>query len=135
MNSLHISGTYTYPISIPVPADVPPTLECEYGSTTWRLRARVHRPGVFTSSLQSTREVIIVACPDDDDTENNEAIIVERQWDNQLQYLINVSGRSFYIGGVIPIHFALMPLAKAKVHRITVFLEGDPVPQIHRNTV
>ncbi|KAF9012533.1 hypothetical protein BDQ17DRAFT_1344100 [Cyathus striatus] len=116
-------GTYTYPISFSIPGNSPPTLQCDYGSVNWRLRAVVHRPGAFKSKLVATREVIMIACPTEDDTEDTENIIVERHWDQQLQYLISISGRSFYIGGTIPITFTMLPLAKMKIHRISVYVE------------
>ncbi|KAL1746644.1 hypothetical protein HDZ31DRAFT_33689 [Schizophyllum fasciatum] len=116
-------GTYTYPISFTIPGDAPPTLRCDYGSVVWRLKANVHRPGTFTSKLSDTREVMMIHCPMEEDTEDTENIIVERQWDQQLQYLITISGRSFYIGGTIPVSVTLMPLMKIKMYRFAVFLE------------
>ncbi|KAG6920198.1 hypothetical protein DXG01_004967 [Tephrocybe rancida] len=116
-------GTYTYPIAFAVPANSPPTLCCNYGTVSWRLSATVHRPGAFKSKLGAHREVVVIISPTDEDTEDTENIIVERHWDQQLQYLISVSGRSFYIGGTLPVTFTLMPLAKMKVHRISVFIE------------
>ncbi|KZT21064.1 hypothetical protein NEOLEDRAFT_801051 [Neolentinus lepideus HHB14362 ss-1] len=115
-------GTYTYPISFSIPAGSPPTLQCEYGSVIWRLKATVHRPGAFKSKLTAQREVTLVACPEED-AEDTENIIVERQWDDQLQYFISISGRTFHIGGTMPVHLTLMPLAKVKVYRISVLLE------------
>ncbi|KAG5652841.1 hypothetical protein H0H81_003403 [Sphagnurus paluster] len=94
-------GTYTYPISFSIPANAPPTLRA------------------FKAKLAAHREVIVITCPTEEDTEDTENIVVERHWDQQLQYLISISGRSFYIGGTIPITFTLMPLAKIKVHRIS----------------
>ncbi|KAJ3505975.1 hypothetical protein NLJ89_g7130 [Agrocybe chaxingu] len=61
--------------------------------------------------------------PTEEDTEDTENIIVERHWDQQLQYLISISGRSFHIGGTVPVSFTLMPLTKVKIHRISVLLE------------
>jgi hypothetical protein len=116
-------GTYTYPISIAIPGHCPPTLRCEFGSVVWHLDGVVHRPGAFNPKLTTTREVIVVACPIDDDTEVSENIIVERHWDNQLQYLMSVSGRSFYIGGTMPISITFMPLAKVRIHKIVVCIE------------
>jgi len=116
-------GTYTYPISFPIPGNAPPTLQCDYGSVVWKLRATAHRPGTFKTKLTASREVIMIACPTED-TEDTENIIVERHWDEQLQYLISISGRSFYIGGIVPVTFTLMPLAKVKIHRISVSIEG-----------
>ncbi|KAF8633417.1 hypothetical protein AX17_004588 [Amanita inopinata Kibby_2008] len=116
-------GTYTYPISISIPGHAPPTLHCQFGSVVWRLKAVVHRPGAFKPRWSTVREVIVVASPVEDDTEDTENIVVERHWEQQLQYLLTVSGRSFYIGGTIPISFTLLPLSKIRVHKIVVCLE------------
>jgi hypothetical protein len=85
----------------------------------------VHRPGTFNARLATQREVIVVSSPTQEDTEDTENIIVERLWDTQMHYLISVSGRSFYIGGTVPVSFTIMPLSKIKVHRISVFIEGN----------
>lgn len=116
-------GTYTFPISFSIPGNAPATMTCDYGSVTWRLKAIVHRPGAFKAKMTAVREVITVACPSADDTEDTESVIVERHWDQQLQYLICVSGRSFYVGGTVPVTFTLMPLAKINIHRLSVFME------------
>ncbi|KAG5647089.1 hypothetical protein DXG03_001459 [Asterophora parasitica] len=117
-------GTYTYPISFTIPANSPPTLRCSNGTVNWRLRATVHRPGAFRGKFAAHREVTVITGPTEDDTEDTDNIIVERHWDHQLQYLISISGRSFYIGGTIPITFTLMPLAKIKIHRLSIYIEG-----------
>ena len=62
--------------------------------------------------------------PGEDDTEDSESIIVERQWDTQMQYLIVISGRSFAIGSTLPISVTFMPWTKMKIHRISVLIEG-----------
>ncbi|KAG0702860.1 hypothetical protein DFH29DRAFT_919320 [Suillus ampliporus] len=95
-------GTYTYPIS---------------------LKAEVHRPGAFTQKLTVQREVLVIAAPGEDDTEDSENIIIERQWESQLQYLIAISGRRFPIGGTIPIDLTIMPFTKSKVHGISVYID------------
>lgn len=115
-------GTYTFPIGFAIPGNSPPSLSCAFGSVSWYLKAEAHRPGTFTTKLQSRRDVILIACPEDID--DAESIIVERIWDTQLQYMISVSGKSFYIGGTIPIQFKLMPLTKMKIYQIAVWLEG-----------
>lgn len=100
-------------------------MQCDYGSVGWKLKASVHRPGAFKSKMTATREVITVACPTEEDTEDTENIIVERQWEQQLQYLISVSGRSFHIGGTVPVTFTFMPLTKMRIHRLSVYIEGE----------
>ncbi|KAJ7686591.1 hypothetical protein B0H17DRAFT_1072044 [Mycena rosella] len=117
-------GTYTFPISFTIPPNAPPTLQCPYGTVVWRLKANVHRPGAFAARMTAAREVVVIAAPTEDDTEDMENILVERHWEQQLQYLISISGRSFPIGGMVPVTLTLMPLAKVKIHRFSIYLEG-----------
>ena len=84
----------------------------------------MHRPGAFHFKFTAEREVVVITCPTEEETEESENIIVERSWDQQMQYLISVSGRAFFIGGIVPISFVLMPLDKMKVYRIAVYIEG-----------
>jgi len=107
-----------------IPGNAPPTLECLKGNVTWRLNGQVHRPGAFAHKLSASREVILVTSPGDDDIEDTDNIIVRRQWDSQLQYFLSISGRSFYIGGTLPIQITILPVSKIKVHGIFVILEG-----------
>ncbi|KAK7472450.1 hypothetical protein VKT23_000565 [Stygiomarasmius scandens] len=116
-------GIYTYPICFQIPGHAPPSLEATFGSVTWRIKASVHRPGAFSSKMTTQRDVLVLSCPSEEDTEDTENIIVERHWDGQLQYLISISGRSFYVGGTIPVSFTMLPLAKVRIHRISVILE------------
>ncbi|KAJ7782650.1 hypothetical protein B0H16DRAFT_1670974 [Mycena metata] len=116
-------GTYTFPISFAIPPHSPPSMECNYGTVVWRLKANAHRPGAFASRLHAAREVIVIAAPMEDDGEENENIVVERHWEQQLQYLISISGRSFPVGGVVPVSFTFMPMAKVKIHRVAIHLE------------
>ncbi|KIY45049.1 hypothetical protein FISHEDRAFT_67153 [Fistulina hepatica ATCC 64428] len=116
-------GTYTYPISFTIPGDAPPTLHCELGSVTWRLTANVHRPGTFTTRLDALHEVNVIYCPTEDDTEDTSNIIVERQWREQLQYVLTIAARSFYTGGIVPVSLTLMPLTKVRIHRLAFFVE------------
>lgn len=115
---------YTYPISFAIPANSPPTLHVDYGSVTWKLKAVVHRPGAFKQKLTAAQDITVVATPGEDDTEESESIVVERQWDTQMQYLIVISGRSFSIGGTMPVTITFMPWTKMKIHRISVLIEG-----------
>ncbi|KAI9465256.1 hypothetical protein BJY52DRAFT_1209668 [Lactarius psammicola] len=116
------AGLYTFPISFSIPSCMPPTISCDYGSVTWRLKANVHRPGVFTPRFSASREVILVASPSEDQ-EDTEGITIERTWEDQMRYTLSVSGRMFPIGGTIPITLSFMPMAKVRIYKITVQLK------------
>ncbi|KAH9855952.1 hypothetical protein C2E23DRAFT_723228 [Lenzites betulinus] len=116
-------GVYTYPVSFAIPASSPPSLSVDYGSVTWKLKAVVHRPGAFKAKLQASHDITVVTTPCEDDTEESESIIVERQWDTQMQYLIAISGRSFPLGSSMPVSITFMPWTKMKIHRVSVLIE------------
>jgi len=54
--------------------------------------------------------------------ETVEPISISRHWEDQLHYDIIVSGKSFPLGGKVPIAFKLTPLAKVQVHKLKVFV-------------
>ena len=87
------AGTYVYPISIPVPGILPPTLSCEFGSVSYNLKATVVRAGALTTNLTAHSEVMLVAMPGEDDTEESESIVVERFWETQMKYHVALSGK------------------------------------------
>ncbi|EJD41691.1 hypothetical protein AURDEDRAFT_169350 [Auricularia subglabra TFB-10046 SS5] len=139
-------GTYTFPISFAIPASTPPTIHCQYGSTTYRLKAYVHRQGAFTPKIVAVREVVLIASPGDEelgdvtDTVGSSLgvgshVHIERQWETQMRYLIVVGGRGAPIGGRLPIWMTLMPLAGIRIYRITVALEERVDYYAHRRQV
>ena len=118
-----VIGTYTYPISFPIPADSPPSLACASGSITWTLKATVHRPGKFTPRMEVTRPINVVATPSDDATEDVENVTVNKTWEDQMVYYLSIVGRAFPIGSKIPIQLNFMPLAKVKILRVSVVID------------
>lgn len=99
-------------------------MDCPFGSVVWRVKAKVHRPGAFRTKLVAAREVTVVSCISEEDIEEDN-IFIQRQWEQELHYLIAIGGRSFYIGGTIPITITLMPLSKLKIYQLSVYIEGE----------
>jgi hypothetical protein len=98
-------GTYHYPISFTIPVSTPPTIHADFGSVVYRLKATVTRSGALTSNLSDEKEVMMVACPGEDEGEVTENVVVERQWEEQLRYVVALSGKSFPIGGQMYVPF------------------------------
>jgi hypothetical protein len=98
-------GTYHYPISFTIPVSTPPTIHADFGSVVYRLKATVTRSGALTSNLSDEKEVMMVACPGEDEGEVTENVVVERQWEEQLRYIVALSGKSFPIGGQMYVYF------------------------------
>ena len=118
-------GTYTFPISFEIPSHMPASLDCDGGSVTWKLVAKVRRPGVFTLNLTTTREVHVVSVPAETDVEATGDILIEKSWDDQLQYLFKVSGKVFPIGASFNVKIMFMPLAKIRLYKLAIDLEGE----------
>ncbi|KAG6381964.1 hypothetical protein JVT61DRAFT_592 [Boletus reticuloceps] len=116
-------GTYTYPLFFTIPNNSPPTMKADNGSLVWNIKAEVKRPGTFHWNMTAQKEVVVICVPKDDDSEDVEGIDLQQQWEGQLQYRIQLAGRSVPIGGKIPLQLTIMPLAKAKVHSISVYLD------------
>lgn len=105
-------GTYHYPISFTIPSTTPPTIHADFGHVAYKLKAVVYRSGALTANLFEEKEVRMVACPGEDDTDESENVLVERQWEDQLRYLVALSGKSFPIGGSM-----CVPLARPALTR------------------
>jgi hypothetical protein len=132
-----MTGTYTFPISFEIPSHMPASLHCDGGSITWKLVAKVRRPGVFTPNFTATRDVHVVSLPADADVDMAGEIQIERPWDDQLQYLFRVSRKTFAIGASFNIKVIFMPLAKVRMYKFAVDLEGKQlhcVPQLVSET-
>ena len=115
-------GTYEYNFELPIDHNQLETAKLQYGSVRWDLETTVERAGAFKPNLHGTKEVSIVRLPDQMSLETIEPISISRHWEDQLHYDIIISGKSFPIGGKIPIAFKLTPLAKVQVHKLKVFV-------------
>jgi len=115
-------GTYEYVFELPIDHNQLETAKLQYGSVRWDLETTVERAGAFKPNLHGTKEVSIVRLPDEMSLETVEPISISRHWEDQLHYNIIIAGKSFPIGGRIPIAFKLTPLAKIQVHKLTVFV-------------
>jgi hypothetical protein len=115
-------GTFDYTFELPIDHHQLETTKLQFGSVRWELQATIERAGAFKPNLHGTREVPIVRVPDQMSLETTEPISISRRWEDQLHYDIMISGKSFPIGGRIPIAFKLTPLAKVQIHKLKVYV-------------
>merc|ERR1712000_203987 len=115
-------GVYAYSFELPLDHHQLESIKLQYGSVKWELQASIDRAGAFKPNLHGNKEVCVVRVPDQMSLEMTEPISISRQWEDQLHYDIIISGKSFPIGGKIPIAFKLTPLAKVQVHKLKVFV-------------
>lgn len=85
--------------------------------------AEVRRPGLFKSKLTATRTVLVQSIPEFD-VQATGGVTIEKLWNDQLQYLFNISGKVFAIGSSFNVKMTFMPLAKVKIFKLAIDLEG-----------
>jgi hypothetical protein len=115
-------GDYYYNFELPIPQSLPESIDANFGSVHYFLEASIDRHGTFKTRVSGTKDVVLVRCPADNNIEINEPIAISKQWEDQLDYDIVISGKAFPIGTRIPMAFKLTPLAKIDVHRIRIFI-------------
>jgi hypothetical protein len=68
--------------------------------------------------------VHVVSLPADADLDAAGEILIERPWDDQLQYLFKVSRKTFAIGASFNLKVVFMPLTKVRMYKFAVDIEG-----------
>lgn len=84
----------------------------------------MHRAGTFTTKLTAVKNVNVVSCLRPDSTDEIEHLVVRRQWDDRLCYVIELEHASVTMGDLLPVNLNLLPLDKLSIHRISIALEG-----------
>jgi len=80
--------------------------------------------------MEATRIINVVATPSDDATEDVENVTVNKTWEDQMVYYLSIVGRAFPIGGKIPIQLTFMPLAKVKILKVSIVIDGTSLQSL-----
>ncbi|KAL7270582.1 hypothetical protein RUND412_006703 [Rhizina undulata] len=115
-------GDYIYNFELPLENCLPETIDADLGSVKYELEGTIERPGAFRPNLVGKKDVVLIRIPAETSLECTEPIAISRTWEDQLHYDIVISGKSFPLGGTIPVAFKLTPLAKVRCHRIKIFI-------------
>jgi len=115
-------GDYMYNFELPLDSHLPETIDVDLGSVKYELEATIERAGAFKANLVGAKEVVLIRAPAEGSLEQVEPIAISRNWEDQLHYDIDISGKSFPLGAQVPIAFKLTPLAKVQCHRIKVMV-------------
>lgn len=121
-NKLFIPGDYIYSFELPIQSSLPESVCVTFGSIIYNLEAHVERSGAFKSSLTARKPLNIVRAPFENSSEENEPIIIDRDWENRLQYDIVIYSKQVILNSYLPISFRMIPLEKIKVHRLRVYI-------------
>lgn len=115
-------GDYIYSFEMPIQCSSPESVNVTFGSVSYELEAHVERSGAFKSNLTARRPLSLVRAPFENSNEENEPIIINRDWEDKLQYDIVISSKQVILNSYLPISFRMIPLEKIKIHRLRVYI-------------
>ncbi|KAI5956965.1 hypothetical protein KGF54_000584 [Candida jiufengensis] len=116
-------GDYLYNFEHPLPPSIPETCNVTFGSTAYNLEVSIQRPGTFKSNLNGKLPINIVRTPSELNLEENESIVISRDWEDQIRYDIVIGAKSVVLDSYLPLAFRFVPLwGKVALHRIRIYL-------------
>ncbi|KAA1066714.1 hypothetical protein PGT21_022709 [Puccinia graminis f. sp. tritici] len=144
--SLLKPGVYKYPVVVPVPNHLPPSMTCKHGSISYSLEARLTYQDVQDSTLLTTHQQMSIDLVDpmagspslnpscrlqlsgEEDAVNEvyssySGVNIERTWEDQLYYQIRMDSRKFLIGGKIGFEIQFNPLSRMKIYKFQADIE------------
>lgn len=120
------AGDYIYNFEHPIHASVPETTSVAFGEVSYTLEATIARVGTFKPNLTAKIPIEIVRTPSEESMEENEPIVITRDWEDQLRYEIVVAQKSVILDTYLPLAFRFVPLwGKAALHRIRIYVSEN----------
>ncbi|WLF81808.1 hypothetical protein PVL30_005608 [Lodderomyces elongisporus] len=116
-------GDYLYNFEHPLPPSIPESCNVTFGSTAYNLEVSIQRPGTFKSNLSGKLPINIIRTPSELNMEENESIVISRDWEDQIKYDIVIGAKSVVLNSYLPLAFRFVPLwGKVALHRIRIYL-------------
>ena len=110
-NIIHFApGDYIYNFEHPLPASIPESCNATFGSTSYYLEVNITRPGAFKTNLAGRLPINIIRTLAETSLEENESIVITRDWEDQLRYDIVIGAKSVVLDLYLPLAFRFVPL-------------------------
>ncbi|KAI9313270.1 hypothetical protein BX666DRAFT_2020749 [Dichotomocladium elegans] len=103
-------GQYKWDFELPLPGDLPNTVQHDMGQVYYRLKAVAERPA-FSMKLAAKRNILVTRLLLPSALELNQSVVISNEWTNKLTYNISVPRMVYSCGNQIPISFDLLPTA------------------------
>ncbi|KAI0463382.1 hypothetical protein LJB42_003409 [Komagataella kurtzmanii] len=129
------AGDYIYNFELPIPACLPETINETFGKVTYTLTAAVERLGTFKTNLHAEIPVNIVRTICEESVEENEPIVVNKTWEDELAYEVVIGSKMIPLNTYMPISFRLVPMTKIQLHRLRVFATENMEYYCHNKKV
>lgn len=96
---------------LPLPGDLPESINHELGEVFYVLKAVVERP-TFSINYHDRRVLRVSRVLLPSSLELTQSMVISNVWVDKLSYDISVPSKVFSMGSLIPITFALVPIAE-----------------------
>ncbi|CCF55786.1 hypothetical protein KAFR_0A03510 [Kazachstania africana CBS 2517] len=132
-------GMYFYTFQYIIPHSVPESIEVPYGSIKYQLRLIVKNYKKFNSKSVKLLPITIIRSPSDTSIEENEPIIINKDWKSKIFYNIVIHSKICILDGFLPISITMIPMDKVIVHRVRVWItetinyHSTKDPSLHRS--
>lgn len=96
---------------LPLPGDLPESVEYEHAEVYYVLKAEVERP-TFSINYHDRKFLRVSRVLLPSSLELTQSMVISNVWVDKLSYDISVPSKVFSLGSIIPITFALTPIAE-----------------------
>ncbi|KAG2225787.1 hypothetical protein INT45_011455 [Circinella minor] len=103
------SGQHKWFFELPIPGNLPQSLEAEGGRVSYRLKAVVERP--FIQNIVKKRPIRIVRCILPSEYQLSQTLEIHNTWSDKMEYAITLPSKIYAHGETIPISFDIRPIA------------------------
>ncbi|CEP09004.1 hypothetical protein [Parasitella parasitica] len=103
-------GHYKWDFELPLPGDLPESVEHDLGQVYYRLKAVVERP-TFSMNYNDRKMLRVSRVLLPSSLELTQSLVISNVWTDKLSYDISVPSKVYSMGSLIPITFALVPIA------------------------
>lgn len=117
-------GDYVYTFEKEIPNNVPETTSFTFGFVNYWLNLEIARQAKFKGTLRAKSKVNLIRNNTLQSIEDNyEPIVINKTWENRLDYSILIASSQIVLNSFVPINIKLTPLDKnLKVYKIKIFL-------------
>lgn len=102
---------YDRDFELPLPGDLPESVQNELGQVYYRLKATVERP-TFLINYNDKKMLRVSRVLLPSSLELTQSLVISNVWVDKISYDISVPTKVFSMGNLIPITFALVPIAQ-----------------------
>ncbi|KAI8141118.1 hypothetical protein BJV82DRAFT_671103 [Fennellomyces sp. T-0311] len=104
------AGQHKWFFELPLPGDLPQSLEAEGGRVSYRLKVVVERP-TFIHNIIKKRPIRIVRCILPTEFQMSQTLEIHNTWSDKMDYSITLPSKIYAHGEMIPISFDIRPIA------------------------